>query len=85
LGIRPEDLHPTGPGTGVDGGSFVLHLRVTLVEALGADTVVHGLIAGSQALAVRLAATSRVAADDRLALSPDLGLFDPTTGRRLDC
>jgi sn-glycerol 3-phosphate transport system ATP-binding protein len=88
LGIRPEHLHPAGPGNRVDGGSFLLHLRVTLVEALGADTVVHGRIAGSdQALAVRLAGTSRVAADDQLALSPDLDrlhLFDATTGRRLD-
>jgi hypothetical protein len=77
-------------GTRDRGGWWLVRppLRVTLVEALGADTVVHGLMAGSdQALAVRLAATSRVAADDRLALSPDLGrlhLFDPTTGRRLD-
>jgi sn-glycerol 3-phosphate transport system ATP-binding protein len=87
LGIRPEHLHPANTGNR-SGGSFVLHLRVTLVEALGADTVVHGQIAGSdQTLAVRLAGTSRVAAEDQLALSPDLDrlhLFDPATGRRLD-
>jgi sn-glycerol 3-phosphate transport system ATP-binding protein len=82
LGIRPEHLHPAesqanGP----------IHLRASLVEALGADTVVHGQIAGSdEALAIRLAGTSRVAAGDRLVLAPDperLHLFDPQTGRRL--
>ncbi|MGH6916338.1 MAG: sn-glycerol-3-phosphate ABC transporter ATP-binding protein UgpC, partial [Geminicoccaceae bacterium] len=84
VGIRPEHLHPAG----TDRADGSLLLQVALVEALGADTVVHGRIAGSdQALAVRLAGTSRVAAAERLALTPDLDrlhLFDPTTGRRLD-
>jgi len=85
LGLRPEHLQladepaPAAPH---------LHLRVALVEALGADTVVHGRIdASEQTLAVRLAGTSRVAAEDRLTLLPDLArlhLFDPATGRRLD-
>jgi sn-glycerol 3-phosphate transport system ATP-binding protein len=85
LGIRPEHLQlapertPAAPH---------LHFRVALVEALGADTVVHGQIAGSeQTLAVRLAGTSRVAANDQLTLLPDLArlhLFDPARGRRLD-
>jgi sn-glycerol 3-phosphate transport system ATP-binding protein len=83
LGIRPEHLHlaenqANGP----------IHLRTSLVEALGADTVVHGQIAGSdEALAIRLAGTSRVAAGDLLVLVPDperLHLFDPQTARRLN-
>jgi sn-glycerol 3-phosphate transport system ATP-binding protein len=84
LGIRPEHLHLAHEARGAPH----LHLGVALVETLGADTVVHGRIAGSdQALAVRLAGTSRVAADDQLTLTPDLArlhLFDPATGRRLD-
>jgi sn-glycerol 3-phosphate transport system ATP-binding protein len=85
LGIRPEHLQPA-PLQG-SGGAPQLHLGVSLVEALGADTVVHGQIVGSQQdLAVRLAGTSKVAAGDQLALTPDiqrLHLFDPATGRRL--
>jgi sn-glycerol 3-phosphate transport system ATP-binding protein len=83
LGIRPEHLQLAQERVAPQ-----LHFRVALVEALGADTVVHGRIAGSeQTLAVRLAGTSRVAAGDRLTLTPDLArlhLFDPATRRRLE-
>jgi sn-glycerol 3-phosphate transport system ATP-binding protein len=85
LGIRPEHLgfEPDSAEGGAE-----LHLRVLLVEALGADTVVHGELAGSdQPLAVRLPGTSQVAAGDQLALKADLErlhLFDPANGRRLD-
>jgi hypothetical protein len=48
-----------GSGNRTDGGAFLLHLRVRLAEALGADTVVVGRIAGSdQPLPVRLAGSS---------------------------
>ncbi len=85
LGIRPEHLQLATVQE--PGSAPQLHLGVSLVEALGADTVVHGRIVGSdQDLAVRLAGTSKVAAGDQLALTPDLQrlhLFDPATGRRL--
>jgi sn-glycerol 3-phosphate transport system ATP-binding protein len=81
LGLRPEHLPlaaPTSPG---------LHVEVALIEALGADTVVHGQIEGGGApLSIRLDGTSRVAPGDRLTVAPDperLHLFDPASGRRL--
>ncbi|MGH6912093.1 MAG: TOBE domain-containing protein, partial [Geminicoccales bacterium] len=64
-----------------------LELEVALVEALGADTVVHGALAGAGAsLTARLDGTTRVAVGDRLALLANpkrLHLFDPDSGRRL--
>jgi sn-glycerol 3-phosphate transport system ATP-binding protein len=81
LGLRPEHLMPQR-----DQASG-LPLEVTLVEMLGADTVVHGEVpASGAALTLRLHGTSRVAEDDRLQLSIEpryLHLFDPPTGRRL--
>jgi hypothetical protein len=61
--------HHAGRGWRVARRAQAVGLRQ--VEALGADSVVHG----------------RVAADDQPALAPDvdrLHLFDPTTARRLD-
>jgi sn-glycerol 3-phosphate transport system ATP-binding protein len=82
LGLRPEHL-PLA-----DRSSAGLHLEVGLIEALGADTVVHGRIEGSGApLTVRLDGTLRIAAGDRLTVAPDparLHLFDPDSGRRVD-
>ncbi len=52
LGVRPEHLTPTGTGS--------LTLKVSLVEALGADTLVYGkLIALGQALPQALRSTAR--------------------------
>ena len=64
-----------------------LEIEVLLIEALGADTVVHGRVAGDEAmLTVRLAGTAAVAEGDRLGVVPDparLHLFDAGDGRRL--
>ena len=81
LGLRPEHLMPRRDQ------ARGLPLTVTLVEMLGADTVVHGQVPSSgAALTLRLHGTSRVAEGDRLELSIEpehLHLFDPPTGRRL--
>jgi sn-glycerol 3-phosphate transport system ATP-binding protein len=81
LGLRPEHLSPTG------GDEAALHLEVSLVEALGADTVVHGRTAGDGAtLSARLAGITSVRSGDRIALGAlpqHLHLFDRTNGKRL--
>jgi sn-glycerol 3-phosphate transport system ATP-binding protein len=84
LGVRPEHLH-LAPTSGAD---VAVSLTIDLIEALGADTVVHGRIAGSTAeLLARLPGSTPVALGQSLVLYPqpgDLHLFDPVTGRRLD-
>jgi len=84
LGVRPEHLHLGPPQP----GDVALPLDIDLVEALGADTVVHGRVADSDAeLLARLPGSAQVAAGQRLTLYPhaaELHLFDPATGRRLD-
>ncbi len=78
LGIRPEHLQPDPLGP--------VRMTVDLVEALGADTVVHGRLAGGTVLLARLPGDAAVRAGDALALAapPEaLHLFDPGTGRRI--
>ena len=81
LGIRPEHLAPA-PSDRAD-----LALDVELVELLGADSIVHGRLAETDAgLLVRLQDGAPVAAGDRLPLSgarQHLHLFDARTGHRL--
>jgi sn-glycerol 3-phosphate transport system ATP-binding protein len=81
LGIRPEHLAPA-PSDRAD-----LVLEVELVELLGADSVVHGRLAGTEAeLLVRLQGGAPVAAGYRLPLAcarQHLHLFDAQTGARL--
>ncbi|MBL8835159.1 MAG: sn-glycerol-3-phosphate import ATP-binding protein UgpC [Alphaproteobacteria bacterium] len=79
LGIRPEHMHVSATGT--------LAVAVDLVEALGADTLVHGHIGDkSGLLTLRLPGNARVVAGDRLpvAISPDdVHVFDGQSGARL--
>jgi sn-glycerol 3-phosphate transport system ATP-binding protein len=78
LGIRPEHLE-------LDAGQPSLHLEAELVEALGADTIVHGTLGGASLLA-RLPGTHRVALGDAVPLraAPEhLHVFDAETGRRI--
>jgi len=81
LGLRPEHL------TLADIGGDRLDLQVVMIEALGADTVVHGRVAGDGAdLTVRLSGTLEVRSGDRLELRIEprhLHLFDPVSGGRL--
>jgi sn-glycerol 3-phosphate transport system ATP-binding protein len=79
LGLRPEDLRPAGGGT--------VHLRVELVEPLGADTLVHGHFAamGSD-VTVRLPGNAPIKAGETLTLAADparVHVFDRESGQRL--
>ena len=83
VGIRPEHLEPTSP----DAAS--LALTVDLVEALGADSLVHGQLAGAPqgaAVTVRVDGARPVAAGEALSLAvaPEhVHFFDADDGRRL--
>ena len=81
LGIRPEDLVVT------DKGNDGTHLTVTLVEHLGADTLIHGHFGSDQTdMTVRIGGTQNVKPDDLLPLriSPEkIHLFNPETEKRL--
>lgn len=83
VGVRPEHLSLPG-----DGASGDLRLNVELVEALGADTLVHGSLApDGAALTLRLGGNHRFALGETLPLSvaaDDLHLFDPESERRID-
>ncbi len=80
LGIRPEHLHidPNGP----------LRLSITFAEQLGADTIVHGTLLGSDtALALRLEGVQISESGAQLALNAapeQMHIFDRATGKRLD-
>jgi len=82
LGMRPEHL------TAVDERNADFSIDVSVVEALGADTLAHGRIVGAEGKAeiiARLAGGTTVAPGDRihLALMPGMAhLFDAATGLR---
>jgi sn-glycerol 3-phosphate transport system ATP-binding protein len=77
LGVRPEHLTIGIPG---------IALQVELVEALGADLLVH-CIAGTQSLVIRSPAGTPVQMGDRITAGFDavnMHWFDPQTTRRID-
>lgn len=77
LGIRPEHLHLGRPG---------LSLQVELVEALGAELLVHTRC-GGQSLVIRCAAGVEVVMGQAVTAGFDAGQlhwFDPQTTRRID-
>jgi len=86
LGVRPEHLMVAANGNAPADG-IRLELAVDVVEAVGAETYVHGRLGGSgplitcrEAGRVTIApGTSRAFAAAR----KDLHLFDATTGQRL--
>jgi sn-glycerol 3-phosphate transport system ATP-binding protein len=82
LGVRPEDVALA------QGQPGAVAFTVEFVEALGADTLVHGRLgSGGAQLTVRLPGSTRVAAGDKLSLlvPPErLHLFDPASGARLE-
>jgi sn-glycerol 3-phosphate transport system ATP-binding protein len=82
LGLRPEHLTLAGPT------DAALTLEVSLVEALGADTVVHGRTAAGRAgVSARLDGTTTVAIGEilPLAIQPQhMHLFSPGDGRRIE-
>ena len=80
LGVRPEHLHPCADA------DADLHVRVTLVESLGAESLAYGTTAGGTDVACRLPGRTDVRADQRLPLRADrdrLHLFHPGSGVRL--
>ena len=82
VGIRPEDLLPDGT---TPAGS--IRARVTLVEPMGADTLVFCATDEGQELTVRLPRYTAVRDGETLSLMPRNGavhLFDPETGDRLN-
>jgi len=82
LGVRPENLVVTGNGRAPD-----FSAAVTLVETLGADTLVHARIAGAASdLIVRLDGAAVVKEGDVLPLAApaaSLHLFDQDSGKRI--
>ncbi len=82
VGIRPEDLLPDGAGA-----AGALQARVTLVEPMGADTLVFCVTDEDQEITVRLPRYAPVREDQTLSLAPRDGavhLFDPESGHRLN-
>jgi len=81
LGIRPEDLILT------DSVTSTTNLTATLVEHLGADTLVHGHFGSDQTdMTIRLGGIQIIKSDDLLPLrlSPEkIHLFNPGTKKRL--
>jgi sn-glycerol 3-phosphate transport system ATP-binding protein len=79
VGVRPEHLKP-GAGEGT-----VFRFKVDTVEALGADSLVHGAAAGGEIVA-RVDGHATPAPGDTLAFTVMPGrlyFFDTTTGKRL--
>ncbi len=80
VGIRPEHLHPDDAGP--------LNMLAALAEPLGANTLLHGSLAGSgQALTASLAGVHRLSGSAqpmRLAVATEnIHLFDKTSGQRI--
>ncbi len=82
LGIRPEDIGLADGAT--DDNHFRARVRVA-VELVGAESYVHGSLAGGALLVFRVAGRSRIGIDDEVkvfARPESLHGFD-TAGRRL--
>jgi sn-glycerol 3-phosphate transport system ATP-binding protein len=80
LGIRPEHVE-------LASHQPMFELSVDFVEALGADTLVHGHLGAEAPLTVRLPGITRVAAGDIVPLTvpPErLHFFDAQSGARLN-
>ncbi|MBP0600843.1 sn-glycerol-3-phosphate import ATP-binding protein UgpC [Herbaspirillum sp. LeCh32-8] len=80
FGVRPEHLLPV-----LDGSASQLELDVELVEALGAELLVH-VRCGGQSLVLRCPANVQVATGQRIGASfgaADVHWFDASTTRRL--
>ena len=80
-GIRPEHVV-----LAEGGGPAEAELAVDLVEALGADTLVHARLGGAATMTLRLPGATRVRAGDRLPVRlpvEAVHLFAADTGRRL--
>ena len=76
LGVRPEHLLPADSG---------IPARVTHVERLGHETLIHAAAAGDVALTARLPGEHHAAVDSPITLRPDpaRSLFFDAAGQRL--
>jgi ABC-type sugar transport system ATPase subunit len=82
LGIRPEDILLETRET-----PETINAQITLIEPMGADTLIFCLIDGGQEISVRLPRHIRVGDGELLNLKPrpdSMHLFDPDSGRRLN-
>jgi sn-glycerol 3-phosphate transport system ATP-binding protein/multiple sugar transport system ATP-binding protein len=80
LGVRPHDVVIESGGSARDGGAA---LAVTLVEALGTESFVHGTLGGGPFIA-RLDAAAQVKKGDLLPLTcKAVHLFEPESGQSL--
>ena len=83
VGVRPEHLEP------VSREEAVLEIAVELVEALGADSLVHGQLTGGGSgalVTVRVDGARQIAAGETLSLTvaaKHVHFFDPDDGKRL--
>jgi len=84
LGIRPEHLSVI---TGRSKAAASVTMIVDMVEQLGADTLVHGVLDGSDStVTARLSGVQNFARDTRLSLGfalENIHLFDAKHGKRL--
>jgi sn-glycerol 3-phosphate transport system ATP-binding protein len=81
-GVRPEHVTLTRAGDGASEAP----ITVDLVEALGADTLVHGRTGGGAALTIRLPGSAVVREGDHMSLSlpaDAVHVFDKEKGTRL--
>ncbi|WP_025899622.1 sn-glycerol-3-phosphate import ATP-binding protein UgpC [Sneathiella glossodoripedis] len=82
LGVRPEHLVIS------EEGANTLPLIVTLVEHLGADTLIHGHFGDDKTdLTVRCSGTQSVKVGEKLPITASLDhihLFDPATEKRIE-
>jgi|YNPMSStandDraft_1061717.scaffolds.fasta_scaffold01792_9 sn-glycerol 3-phosphate transport system ATP-binding protein len=78
IGIRPEHLVVASDGP--------FALRVDLVEPLGAESLVHGLLPSGEALTVRLSGSSPLPGAILPLSAPPLNIhvFEAESGRRVD-
>ncbi len=85
VGLRPEHFAPAHLAG--DGVTASLNLVVDLVELLGADTIIHGKLAGvGPSVLARLPGTARVSAGHSVALTiarEQIHLFDAASGKRV--
>jgi len=75
IGIRPEHVLPAGEG---------LAMTPDLIEPLGSETVIHGRLAGGEALAVKLAGAAPAGTLHVGFPAQALHVFAAGDGRRLD-
>jgi len=82
LGVRPEHLEI------IEGGNDALPLTVTVVEHLGADTLVHGHFGDDRTdMTIRRPGTQDIKAGDVLPVTigrEHIHLFDAETGKRIE-